>query len=208
MRFRTTLALAGLAALVSSRAQATVTLFSDAAAFQAALASSVLEDFDDTTLVPGLSFDCVNCSIDLGSGRLVDQAQTGIGQRTRIKFATPVTAWGANFDESPGGFGKNLFVTFRLTDGFTTLLAGPQLAGYTGEFFGFISDDPFVFVDISPGTGVGSSERYNLDNMRFGIARVGAPEAGVPEPAAWAMMIMGFGLAGARLRCQRTPLGA
>jgi len=204
MSFRSSLALASLAALVSApSAQAAVTLFSDAGAFAAALSSSTLETFTALPLAPALSFDCTNCSVDLPSGRLVDQAQPGIGQRTRIKFATPITAWGGNFDESPGGFGKNLFVSYRLTDGFTTKIAGPQLSGFTGQFFGFISDEPFVFVELSPGTGVGSSERYNLDNMRFGLARVGGATPGVPEPAAWGLMILGFGLAGCAVRRRR-----
>jgi hypothetical protein len=196
-------AAASIAALVvASPAAAAVTLYNDAAAFQAALASSTLETFDSLPLAPALSLDCTNCSIDLGSGRFVDQGLVGIGQRTRIKFATPITAWGAVFDETPSGFGKGLFISYRLTDGFTTLTAGPQLDGYSGQFFGFISDDPFVFVGISPGSNPAfSSERYNLDNMRFGLARVGG--VAVPEPATWAMMIMGFGLAGAVLRRRR-----
>ena len=205
MNFRLPLALAALAALVSApSAQAAVTLFSDAGAFAAALSSSTLETFDSLPLAPALSFDCTNCSVDVPSGKLVDQALGGIGQRTRIKFDTPITAWGAVFDETPSGFGKGLFISYRLTDGFTTLIAGPQLDGYSGQFFGFISDDPFVFVGISPGSNpASSSERYNLDNMRFGVARVGSATPGVPEPAAWGLMILGFGLAGAAVRRRR-----
>lgn len=197
-------AAAALAAglMCAASAQATVKLFADAGAFAAALSSSTLENFDDPMFEPGWSTDCTNCSVDLGTGKFLDRVLIGIGQRTRIKFSTPITAWGGNFDESPGGFGKNLFITYRLTDGFTTKIAGDQLIGFTGQFFGFTSDEPFVFVGISPGTGVGSSERYTLDNMRFGLARVGAAP-GVPEPAAWTLMIMGFGLAGAAIRRRR-----
>jgi hypothetical protein len=34
---------------------------------------------------------------------------------------------------------------------------------------------------------------------------VGAPVGGVPEPASWALMILGFGSAGAMLRGRRRP---
>lgn len=52
MTVRSLTAAAVLAAAVTSAAaaQATVTLYSDAAAFEAALSSSTLKDFNDTTV--------------------------------------------------------------------------------------------------------------------------------------------------------------
>jgi len=59
----------------------------------------------------------------------------------------------------------------------------------------FTVSGPFTF-DVSPGFG--------------GFAVVGAPGPGpgVPEPAAWTMMLLGFGGAGAVLRSRRRPLAA
>jgi hypothetical protein len=44
-----------------------------------------------------------------------------------------------------------------------------------------------------------------LDNIRFDVRAIDTGSA-VPEPATWAMMIMGFGLAGAGLRRRRASL--
>ena len=51
-----------------------------------------------------------------------------------------------------------------------------------------------------PAAGVTPVNQY--DNLRFEITSV-APGAAVPEPATWAMMIVGFGAAGALLRRRR-----
>jgi hypothetical protein len=42
-----------------------------------------------------------------------------------------------------------------------------------------------------------SSVAFSIDDLRLGLVDV---PAGVPEPASWAMLIGGFGLAGANLR--------
>ena len=44
----------------------------------------------------------------------------------------------------------------------------------------------------------GSATFFGIDNLNF----TAAPSAGVPEPASWAMLIAGFGLAGAALRAR------
>lgn len=46
-----------------------------------------------------------------------------------------------------------------------------------------------------------SSLGVGLDNITFD--QVGAPPAGVPEPGAWSLMILGFGAIGAVLRARR-----
>lgn len=68
------------------------------------------------------------------------------------------------------------FLGFATTDGLARI-AGVQLS--------LIGDEPNGFA---------------IDNLRFGVAgQVEVPGA-VPEPAAWVMMIMGFGLIGAAMR--------
>ena len=60
----------------------------------------------------------------------------------------------------------------------------------------------FEFRAVGAGWQGGSDEGYGLDRVLFtydGVHSTG----GVPEPATWAMMIAGFGLAGATLRRRR-----
>jgi hypothetical protein len=51
------------------------------------------------------------------------------------------------------------------------------------------------------------SDEFALDNIRFGQTDAPSPSVGgIPEPASWALMIAGFGMAGAFLR-RRPALG-
>ncbi|MBU1376377.1 MAG: PEPxxWA-CTERM sorting domain-containing protein [Alphaproteobacteria bacterium] len=52
-----------------------------------------------------------------------------------------------------------------------------------------------------PGNGGGNPCHTNLP-----LACGGDPSAPVPEPAAWALMLAGFGLAGATLRQRRRAM--
>lgn len=58
-------------------------------------------------------------------------------------------------------------------------------------FFGFSSDRPMNQVIIRS-----ADARIDLDNLRFNTA----PATAVPEPASWALMIGGFGIAGGAMR--------
>ncbi|QNP43594.1 PEP-CTERM sorting domain-containing protein [Sphingomonas daechungensis] len=75
-------------------------------------------------------------------------------------------------------------------DGFGIFLTDQQLAGYTGNVFYIGYDDQITNVDD------------NHDDM---IIRVTVSPA-VPEPATWAMMLLGFGAAGFVLRRRRRPV--
>ena len=72
---------------------------------------------------------------------------------------------------------------------------------YSGTFCAFVYDFGSglpAFVEQSPTSGGG----WVAQTITAGI-----PTGGVPEPAAWALMIAGFGLTGAALR-RRTPATA
>lgn len=60
----------------------------------------------------------------------------------------------------------------------------------------------FEFRAAGAGWQGGGDEGYGIDNSVFTYDGVRSP--GVPEPATWAMMIAGFGLAGATLRRRRS----
>ena len=73
----------------------------------------------------------------------------------------------------------------------------PELAGQETEF-----DLPGLGVQhlVVSGTSGGSGSYGGVISF--------TPVAAVPEPAAWAMMILGLGLAGAALRRQRQQISA
>jgi hypothetical protein len=80
------------------------------------------------------------------------------------------------------------------TQTFLTTTAGPTLFTFNNA-----SIDSAVFSSFggtqNPAFG-GSGTHFAMDNLSFGIHSGG----GVPEPATWALMMVGFGLVGASMR--------
>jgi hypothetical protein len=74
------------------------------------------------------------------------------------------------------------------------------LVAYTLTFAHTGSTLDFLFRASGAGWQGGADEGYGIDNVVFTYD--GVP-TGVPEPAAWALMLGGFGLAGAALRRRR-----
>jgi hypothetical protein len=181
--------LAGAAAIVAvaASANATVTTYTDEAAFDAALGAVTTEDFSSTTLVPGLSF--VSDAGTVSGGVFNDRVVNG-GDQTDFLFAGGAYGVGGDFDETPGGFGQGLALSIK--DGGGNVTSVTQLDGYSGGFFGLISTTSFTTLEIRGGVTPGSAETYTLDNLQFGGA--------VPEPASWALMLVGFGGLGLALR--------
>lgn len=74
---------------------------------------------------------------------------------------------------------------------------------------------PVMGIAISNGAGL-SAQFDNIVATPFGLCNVDHPQActatdgggGVPEPASWALMIAGFGMAGAALRRRRAVIAA
>jgi hypothetical protein len=171
--------------------------YTSAATFAAALVSTTVEDFADTTLVPGLSF--VSTVGSIGGGVFNDRVIRS-SQSTAWSFTTAQNGFGGNWDLRPGGAGQGIEFVITLLNN-TTLTIGTQVPNsYSGQFFGFTSTDAFKKVSYTGGTQPGVAETHNLDNLSFGSA--------VPEPAAWAMLITGFGLVGAVARRRRMAVAA
>ena len=80
--------------------------------------------------------------------------------------------------------------------------------GFAVKYLAIKASDQFVLYDVS-GASSGSwntfaipfkNNAHNISHMAF----FGSPSvAGVPEPSAWAMLIMGFGLVGEAMRARR-----
>jgi hypothetical protein len=181
-------ALLASSAFIATSAQAQVTYYTDEASFLAALGGApVTEDFEDTALVPGLTF--VSTVGSIGGGRFNDQLAPS-AQTTTFSFGGAINAFGGFWDLTPGGAGVG--ITFTPAPGATLTVELPRT--YSGQFWGFISTNTFSSLLLTAGTQANGVETYNLDNLTFGTA------AAVPEPAAWGMLIGGFGLAGMAMR--------
>ena len=136
---------------------------------------------------------------------------------------------------APHGTGTNdtdFFQTAVLTGAFT--LANPGVVSFNlGS-----DDDSFIYVDntlIGQNPGIHATSNVNFDSPTLGAGahtvevfyadrqHTGAflslnlnstdvvitpPTGGVPEPAGWALMILGFGAAGAALRARRDAVRA
>ena len=82
-------------------------------------------------------------------------------------------------------------------------LAGATLAAFTGSTNWPTHGHADVNTAMLDGFVVRwGPDAYNvaIDNVRFSVS---APTGAVPEPSAWALMIIGFGAAGSLLRAQR-----
>ena len=178
-----------LLATVAAPAMAAEVIYTDERAFRAATTPFV-EGFDDATLRTGLEIDSTIGSIS--GGVFNDRVVAGSAQ-TLFTFRTPISAFGALFDLSPGGAGQGIRIT--LSGGRNLSVEVSRTA--FGEFFGFTSNTPFTSVLFRGGTQGGTAETYTIDNLQFGLAGNTGP---IPEPSTWALMILGFGALGVALR--------
>lgn len=97
-----------------------------------------------------------------------------------------------DFTDDPGLFN----LRFTYTGASTLDLSNIDFTGLTAEsILGGVTNDGFSAVTVKvDGSAVGTKV--------YSIGQVGVP-FGVPEPAAWAMMLGGFGLVGAAVRRRR-----
>ena len=142
-------------------------------------------------------------NIGRGKGVISDAIAVASGQTYRVSFDV-----GAFFVRGQGSFGDatvDLLVNGLLAGSFTNTM-DLKAAGSDWQRFSydFTATSPSVRLTFLSSTSLASSSLgVGLDNVTFDSLG-GAPVGGaVPEPATWAMMITGFGLAGASLRRRR-----
>jgi hypothetical protein len=117
--------------------------------------------------------------------------------------------------QAPGGYGSAGAIgtwnsptapTFYLRS-----LGNENVQKTAAEWFAQVDSDNDAYASaVYIGVGSGASANYlaYVDNIRANGTTYNFEVAGVPEPAAWALMIMGFGGIGATLRRRRLVVAA
>ncbi len=202
----------------ASVAHASVTVYSDRVAFTAATGANSVETFTNTAhfplssgvlnsssseagLLPGQILPGVTYSTPVGSDNFFNIDSGGGYEGGFLDTVNGPRVLTVTFDSLQSGFG---FDANRLMGDFTVNIFGeggsalgnfsyPSANGLT--FFGFGSSA----VDIRSATIAGTDGTFGfaLDNFTFNTNTV---TPAVPEPATWAMMLVGFGLVGSAMR--------
>ena len=147
----------------------------------------------------GVAFLDLTGSVGRGKGVKSDAIDTVAGSRYRVGFDV-----GAFFVRGAGSFGDatvDVLLNDALVGSFTNTmdLLGPG-SDWRRFTYDFVAVGPTARLTFLSSTSTTSSNLgVGLDNVTFG-AVAPSPGSAAPEPAAWAVTITGFGLAGARLR--------
>jgi len=170
---------AALVLLVAGAAGAAQTVYTNFAAWQAAVPGFGTENFNDAVLNYGISVSSANGSIALGQW---SDLVVGGTQTTTWTFQEARTAWGAQiWDLTPAGPGAGLYVWL---DGAPA--PSPIANSTAGTFWGVTSTVPFLKVWVTTATGLGQ-ETYKMDDMVY---------SAIPAPGAILLGMIGTGVVG------------
>jgi len=180
-----------------------------------------LEDVEDNAVntlglsVTGPSF-CISNNPGCFPGALIDSVGNG-GDQTMGHSMFAVGFLDVTFDAGAlGGLptfaglvwtdGNNP-ITFEAFDGNGVSL-GTLVGNHAdGAFAGTLADDRFYGLTYDGGISrlrISNPPATEIDHIQYALDDLGT---GVPEPASWALMILGFGAAGALLRSHRHNFG-
>ncbi len=138
-------------------------------------------------------FDAVlslNNSGNFGSG--TDGYPTGA--TVTIDFASSVSGVSFTFNNYGNNTGNDSI--YQAFDAANALISSGSLANVNGFSLVNVAGSGIKSLVISNGSGGGYNWVYGVGELTY--------NGGVPEPAAWAMMLAGFGLVGAAMRRRQT----
>ncbi len=207
------LAGAVLALGLSSNANAAITIFTDQASFLAAVSASATDTFQDLSITGSTPAPLTRAVGAYGYQATVSTtsfygAGTSADRWLSTNTATDTISLG-DFTGGVFGVGGNFFVSningefaaggvvLTATDADGTVSHTISSAS-TSSFLGFVSTSGvtgMTLASIHSGTPVWPT----ADNLTLG----GQVLSAVPEPATWAMMIIGFGAVGSMVRTSR-----
>jgi hypothetical protein len=190
----------------AAAAQADVTVYTDRAAFLAALSASGTDTFNDLTLSE------IGTPLNRTAGAYSYQASAGpvsdfwpAGSAADVWLATQVandTITFASFSAGVRAFGGNFFgsdiagvftpgrtMVLTATDG-TTARTVNLYDTTTATFLGFISSDPLASVTLHSDGLPGSVYWATANDVAMGMV------SQVPEPGSYGMLLAGLGLVG------------
>ena len=216
-------ALALSAGLVSA-ADASVVVYTSQAAFAAATTIQHTATFEglptghspiDPLIQDGVSFHSLpgghpvhdlyvtyaGQPLTLNAASFATQALSANGDENfQIQLSSGLTFGAIGLDYATNAFNAPVVSLFTSAGVLIGAFAVPQ-APQTVGFFGLISSTAIGYATTTVDRGYISDTA--IDNVRIGPLQ---DVAGVPEPAAWALMIAGFGLAGIALRRRRSAV--
>ena len=178
-----------------------VTTYTSASTWQAAVGTTTTEDFADSTLATGLSAT-FGSNASIGSGVLnVNGQLLGFPTPTVFTFSPGVTGFGGIFDLTPGGNGGGLELDIAFSNATTTSVFIPGTDPEFNGFFGVTSNGATITsVTLNGASFTGNGESFTLDNLQYstgtgtGTGDNGGPSTGVPEPST--LLLSAFGLGG------------
>ena len=208
--------------LIPSAAAATT--FSDRASFNAAVSGVVTDDLNSRpngpiTTVFGV--ETISSGSFAGGGAITTYGDPAFGQvlggakaggsnnfdSVILTFHAPIYAFGFD-DVDLLGYSyeyANVIVTRADNSVSQFSFTDPDFDFSTAAFFGFASGTALKSVEIwssdNPGDAPGIRPNV-IDNLSISRQPL---SGGVPEPASWALMITGFGMAGSAMRRARRP---
>jgi hypothetical protein len=92
-------------------------------------------------------------------------------------------------------------IIVSLIDGSTSTFNLPLNANGGVSYFGIVDTTSFTSVSIVNTSQPGQADAWGIDDISYNTSLV-------PEPATWAMLVMGFGFVGATMRRRTSAVSA
>jgi hypothetical protein len=215
-----------------SAAQATTTVYTDEAAYRAAISAAGADTFDDLA-VARLANALTRSAGDYSYSVSADHGLYGAGENgdgwittnyqsdalTFSNFTGGVSAIGGYFFGSDinGAYADLVQIALTFTDGEGVQTIELPNWPTASTFVGFVSSDGIQSLSVqmngfplpdwmTPEEAANYFQWPTANNIILGQSPQDPPppvEGSVPEPASWALMLGGFGLVGAALRGRR-----